>query len=235
MATGWERMRQQSPLSAAGHVGLAMTLAIVSTTFLSVPAISSPKKRTPVQEHRTVEYQQEVFLGLDSFPYSGNTGVCIDVGASLSSGTFFEGLQRTGGASGATFHKAGQEIRTFPKSMLMIVETVGAYCEGFLPPIGGPFLNDDYMRSLLFKVSWAKSLSERPAEVSSIRASKVGMTEQGPTRWVYELQVASQDIPITERVILKGYSADGKPLFRLGGGLDPPLPPQWGGPKVVLR
>ena len=225
-------MRQRILLREASRVRTATTLALVSATFLSIATTSSPKKRTPVQDRRTVEYQQQVFLGLGSFPYSRNAAVCIAVDTSLSSGTFFEGLQRTGGGSGAAFHKAGQEIRTFPETVLVTVKTAGAYCNGLSAPVG-PFLNDDYMGSLLFKVSWGKGLSERPAEVSSARASKVAMTEQGPTRWVYELRVASKDIPITERMILRICSADGKPLLRLGGGLDPPLPPGWGGPKVI--
>jgi hypothetical protein len=172
-------------------------------------------------------YGREVYLGTADLRYPADAANCIYLGASFTSGAFFEGLTLTDGPKGPQFWKQGRRVETFPENLVVNVHALlnlencdygpKLGVENVAPP---PF---DLQTSLRFEVAFVKGLLVEPVDVLSVRARKVPFTEIGRQRWSYEILVRTRAASITDQVKLTVYSADGRFLTRMIGGLETPV------------
>ena len=150
--------------------------------------------------------------------------MCLVLSANAESGTFFENL---------TIHlKHGQPIfRVGPKEVKFFPEHVLVKLDGYLDRCGpreeGKYRNDlrmdnGFMTSLRFKTYWKHGFDMRTVDV---KIEKQGLTidsdlaRSSPSTdvWEYELSITSEDVPLSDSLVLLIFDGNGTELSRLSG------------------
>ena len=216
-----------------GRHMMALTVALSVSSWWPMAA-GAGKNTKPA-----AEYRREVYLGVAYFQYPAGFPNCVYLGASFSSGGFFEGLTLTDSPAGPQFQKQGRIVEAFPDTLLLEVRAIlnltgchdvpkvsrdGKKLRIEVPGLGLPPADRiDLGDSLRFEVALVKGISPAPAEVISTRATKVPFTETGPAKWDYEILVRTGGAPLTGQVKLTVLSRDGRFLGRMLGGLASPV------------
>jgi hypothetical protein len=187
-------------------------LSILASTLFPLVSFNAFGE-APVQEPaQIVEYKEVVPLS------SGQVregDVCVNFGPVMTSGDFFDGLQRHETPSGDEFHKNSQLLKNFPEQITVQVQLSISVCDA---DIYTPAPAPGFVNGIRFKAQWKRGLAMRP--VTELRVQRVAITsEEGDSRLLFLLKIHDRDVPLTDHLIISVISPQGKLLSRMSGRL----------------
>ena len=124
-------------------------------------------------------------------------------------------LRKKRSAAGTEFHRGKNVVDRFPDE-LMVEVSVTDCASPYTVPVSREILG-----SMQFEAQWRRGTEERPVSglyVPRVR-SKEGLAETSDTVQIYELSVQSADVPLTDQLVLRVSSADGKKIAEFVAGL----------------
>jgi hypothetical protein len=202
---------------------------IFATAFFVVASVAqaAPKKKQ----------QFELFVPVASQPIKSDQ-FCGNLSGALSSGEFFDGLQRIGSGHKIQFRKDSQPVKEFPSNIAVALAGNIAPCGGadpssshvdFVQPGNGssPRAVNDFMNGLKFTAEWKNPAGVKPIANWSVTKSVSDdsawrVNDQIPMRFAF--QVPSQGVPLTSQLMISVYAASGVKLATFNVGLLSRLP-----------
>jgi hypothetical protein len=199
--------------------------ALLSATafFLIATCVdAAPKKRQQFESFVPVISSQSIKSG----QYCGNlAGV-------LSSGEFFDGLQRVGTGRHIEFRKGAQPVKEFPSTIAISLAGKIAPCASERSGSGGDFARtgngssqqelNEFTNGLKFTAQWVNPRGVQPVSDWSVTKSvsdgkSWGANDQIPTRFAF--QVPSQGVPLTNQLEITVYLPSGVKLATFTAGV----------------
>jgi hypothetical protein len=206
------RSRQINLASAA----LIVLLAVVPL----LPSVALPQQRLNRPHSRSIGMSAEI-LQIDS-------GTCLYVTGRFDSGDFFAGLEAHENKHVIEFRKDKQTYATFSPEITLHLSIIESFCRG---PNPRPLVLAegqkvwDFIHDLRISVEWKHEteLRPRPASILSnenFTAAKEPVARNGPLGgWECTLRVNSQDVPLTDHLVVNLLGPDGKRIARISGHL----------------
>lgn len=203
------------------HTALKSALIFATALFFVVSSVeAAPKKKT----------QFELFVPVASQPIKSDQ-FCGNLGGALSSGEFFDGLQRLGSGRRIEFRKDSQPVKEFPSKIAVAlagnITACGAAPDShvdFVQPGNGssPRAVSDFMNGLKFTAEWknprgVQQVSNLAVTKSVSNDSAWRVNDQIPMR--FALQVPSQGIPLTSQLMISMYGPSGVKLATFNVGV----------------
>jgi len=198
----------------------AFILATVGI-FAAGSAQAAPKKKQ----------QFELFVPVASQPIKADQ-LCGNLSGALSSGEFFDGLQRVGSGRRIQFRKDSQPVKEFPSQIAIAlagnISTCGSSGSDshvdFVQPGNGssPRAVDDFMKGLKFTAVWKDQRGVQPVSNWSVTKSVSDdsawrVNDQIPMRFAF--QVPSQGVPLTSQLMISVYGPSGVKLATFTAGV----------------
>jgi hypothetical protein len=194
-------------------IQLAVKSALIFATafmFVAASAEAAPKKKQ----------QFELFVPVASQPIKSDE-FCGNLGGALSSGEFFDGLQRLGSGKKMEFRKDSQPVKEFPSNIAIAlagnIKPCGEESEShvdFVQPGNGssPRAVNDFMNGLKFTAVWKNPRGMQPVANWSVTKSVSNdsawrVNDQIPMRFAF--QVPSQGVPLTSQLMISVYGPSG--------------------------
>lgn len=200
---------------------------ITAIALISVAASveAAPKKKQ----------QFELFVPVASQPIKSEQ-FCGNLGGALSSGEFFDGLQRLGSGKKIEFRKDSQPVKEFPSNIAIAlagdIKPCGEASEShvdFVQPGNGssPRAVNDFMNGLKFTAVWKNPRGVQPVANWSVTKSVSNdsawrVNDQIPMRFAF--QVPSQGVPLTSQLMISVYGPSGVKLATFNVGVLSRLP-----------
>jgi hypothetical protein len=161
---------------------------------------------------QTVEYKEVVPL---SSGQVRDQDVCVNFSPVMTSGEFFDGLQRHETPSGDEFHKNSRVVTNFPEQLTIQLQLSISVCDA---DIYTPAPAPSFVSGIRFRAQWKRGLAMRP--VTELRVQRVAITsEEGDSRLLFLLKIRDQNVPLTDHLIISVISPQGKLLSRMSGRL----------------
>jgi len=184
---------------------VASALAVGVATLLPVRSSRALQEAPP----RVVEYTERVPMSTGEVRRGD---VCATFYPELESNEFFRGLQRIETDEGRTFSKYSQLVTTYPPQLRIQIDVRISICDA---DVYTPAPIPDFLKTLHFKVQWKKAMYLRP--VGSFVVENVPLNlEQSENRRLLVVQIHdSNNVPLTDHLILTILSPDGKILSRM--------------------
>jgi hypothetical protein len=157
-------------------------------------------------------------LGSDSIHTTED--VCLMLGARVVAKDFFKGLEAHKSGERRTFKRHGKIVKFFPAQVIVKIEAA-------LAPRARKIklacdrcdfrFDDEFMKSLQFDAFWKRGFDQRKAELGVL--SEEESHDLAPTAkiWEYEFSVNSNDVPLTESLLVVLHAPDGRIVSRLSG------------------
>lgn len=201
---------------------LNSALIFAAAVFLvATSADGAPKKKQ----------QFELFVPVASQPIKSDQ-YCGNLSGALSSGEFFDGLQRLGTGRHIEFRKDAQPVKEFPSKIAIALAGNIAPCGSgasnssvnFVQPgnASSPQDVNQFMNGLKFTAVWKNPRGIQPVSdwsvtksVSNDRAWRVN--DQIPMRFAF--QVPSQGVPLTNQLVISVYAPSGVKLATFTAGV----------------
>jgi hypothetical protein len=150
-------------------------------------------------------------------------GTCLFWGGDVSSGDFFQVLQRKDSATGPVFSKHGRKYRQYPDKLKVIIRLSQNDCDKRgVPVLGTRLISDDLASSFAFKADWKEGLHQVSCvEFTQKRFRRsshpftLGGQEFSDDVIQYEFSVSGRDVPLTGHLILAVSDTRGNPIVRL--------------------
>jgi hypothetical protein len=124
-------------------------------------------------------------------------------------------LRKKRSAAGTEFHRGKNVVDRFPDE-LMVELSVTDCASPYAVPV-----RRNILASMQFEAQWRRGSEERP--VSGLYVPRMRSTEGSPepsdTIQIYELSIQSADVPLTDQLVLRVSSADGKKIAEFVAGL----------------
>ena len=203
----------------------SLKFALVFATAIFVVAIgvdAAPRRKQKFESFIPVVASQSI----KSDQYCGNlTGV-------LSSGEFFDGLQRLGTGRHVEFRKDAQPVTEFPSTIGISLAGKITPCVSeqsnsrvrFVQPGNGSSQQDvnEFTNGLKFTALWENRRGVQPVSNWSVTKSVSGdrtwgVSDQIPTRFAF--QVPSQGVPLTSQLVITVYAPSGVKLATFTAGV----------------
>jgi hypothetical protein len=184
---------------------------LVATLFFLIPlgALGEASFQAPAQ---IVEYKEVVPL---SSGQVRDRDVCVSFSPVMTSGDFFDGLQRHEMPSGDEFHKNSRVVTNFPEQLTVQLQLSISVCDA---DIYTPAPAPSFVSGIRFRAQWKRGLAMRP--VMDLRVQRVAITsEEGDSRLLFLLKIHDRDVPLTDHLIISVISPQGKLLSRMSGRL----------------
>jgi hypothetical protein len=206
------------------RIRYAWKLAILFATavfLIASSALAAPKKKQ----------QFELFVPVASQPIKSDQ-YCGNLSGALSSGEFFDGLQRLGAGRHIEFRKDAQPVKEFPSKIAIALAgnitpcgagTSNAHVD-FVQPGNGSSQQDvnQFMNGLKFTAVWKNPRGMQPVSnwsvtksVSNDRSWRVN--DQIPMRFAF--QVPSQGVPLTNQLVISVYAPSGVKIATFTAGV----------------
>jgi hypothetical protein len=167
--------------------------------------------RTPEMYHGAVNFGPQVV------PLAGS---CLWVDGGMTSGSFFDGLERRQSGTSSEYRKGSDVIREYPESVTVAVR--------FLNQCAKPMSDSDFADfadlagRMVFRVDWKAGLQVTPAVLSPIAAgcirsmqSVVGNAPLPIPSVTCHISIPSKGIPLENHLIVSVFSRSGARLTRL--------------------
>ena len=208
------------------HTALKSALLFATVLFFVASSVeAAPKKKT----------QFELFVPVASQPIKSDE-FCGNLGGALSSGEFFDGLQRLGSGRRIEFRKDSQPVKEFPSKIAVALAGNITQCGSasdsrvdFVQPGNGssPRAVNDFMNGLKFTAVWknprgVQQVSNLSVTKSVSNDSAWRVNDQIPMRFAF--QVPSQGIPLTSQLMISMYGPSGVKLATFNVGVLAHLP-----------
>lgn len=193
-------------ISAFGRVGI---LAAALISLVPFSALGGAPAQAPPQ---IVEYKEVVPL---SSGQVRDRDVCVNFSPVMTSGEFFDGLQRHETPSGDEFRKNSQVVTNFPGQLTIQLQLSISVCDA---DIYTPAPAPSFVSGIRIKAQWKRGLAMRPVQQFAVQ--RVAITsEEGDSRLLFLLKIRDQDVPLTDHLIISVISPQGKLLSRMSGRL----------------
>jgi hypothetical protein len=162
---------------------------------------------------------------------------CGRLSGALSSGEFFDGLQRLGNGRHIQFRKDAQPVKEFPSNISVALAGKITPCPSDLPGSGINFVQpgngsspqavNEFMNGLKFTAEWKNPGGVQPASNWSVTKSLSNdrawhVNDQIPMRFAF--QVPSQGVPLTNQLMISVYAPSGAKLATFTAGVLSRLP-----------
>jgi len=146
---------------------------------------------------------------------------CAFLDGKVSSGDFFDHLNRTDTAGRFEYRKRGKLVTEYPETVRTSIRIVGNQCTSVLSNSPSSiFKGDSY--ALRFRVEWKDGMQLSPADFDPASVQCVGYSSVVmPAREVTipslscQMTVASKGVPLSNHLIVSVFAADGSWLARL--------------------
>jgi hypothetical protein len=171
------------------------------------------------------EAQSAMSMGMDSIHAND---MCLILGGRAVAGDFFRGLHKHGKRKGVIFKKHSAVVTSFPTKLTIIIDAGLAECEGPGVPLEKGCdrcdfqLNSAFMESVKFEAYWKDKFDMRKADIDIVTIEKPddlrGVVPSAEF-WRYELTVVSQNVPLTNSLLIAIIAPDGRLFSRLSGRL----------------
>lgn len=201
---------------------------ILATAALAVATSvnAAPKKKQ----------QFALFVPVASQPIKSDQ-FCGNLSGALSSGEFFDGLQRVGTGRHIEFRKDAQPVKDFPSQIAVALAGNITPCSSapsgpsvnFVQPGNGssPQAVNEFMNSLKFTAVWKNPNGVQPVSNWSVTKTVSNdktwrLNDQIPMRFAF--QVPSQGVPLTNQLLITVYAPGGAKLATFTAGLLSRLP-----------
>ena len=187
-------------------------IGLVAVSLLSLVPFSA-LGGAPVQAtSQIVEYKEVVPL---SSGQVRDRDVCVNFSPVMTSGEFFDGLQRHETPSGDEFHKNSRVVTNFPEQLTVQLQLSISVCDA---DIYTPAPAPSFVSGIHFKAQWKRGLTMRPVQQFAVQ--RVAITsEEGDSRLLFLLKIRDRDVPLTDHLIISVISPQGKLLSRMSGRL----------------
>lgn len=145
-----------------------------------------------------------------------NSG-CLWVDGTLTSGTFFEGLERRDLGGIFQYINSGKVLTDYPPSVVASIRILNDQCVSTLSPSRFSLAAND-RRPFSFQVAWKTDLQLRPAFLSPTGVQCIGSS---PSRtastppMTCQITVKSEGTPLSDHLVVSLFGADGTRLTRL--------------------
>jgi hypothetical protein len=196
-------------------------LLITACLLAAASGNAEPKKKQ----------QFALFVPVASQPIKSDQ-FCGNLSGALSSGEFFDGLQRVGNGRHVEFRKDAQPVKDFPSQIAVAlagdITPCGAGPSGpsvnFVQPGNGssPLAVNEFMNSLKFTAVWKNPNGIQPVSNWSVTKTVSNdktwrVNDQIPMRFAF--QVPSQGVPLTNQLLITVYTPSGVKLATFTAGL----------------
>ena len=202
---------------------LKAALIFAAAVFLVATCVdAAPRKKQRFESFVPVVSSQSIKSGQ----------YCGSLAGVLSSGEFFDGLQRLGTGSHIEFRKDEQPVKEFPSSIAVSLAGKITPCasgrsesEGSLARTGkGSYQQEvnEFTNGLKFTAQWINPRGVQPVSDWSVTKSVSddrtwGANDQIPTRFAF--QVPSQGVPLTNQLEITVYLPSGVKLATFTAGV----------------
>lgn len=181
--------------------------------------------------------QFEAFVPVVSSQLIKSDRYCGNLSGVLSSGEFFNGLQRVGSGRHIAFRKNAQPVKEFPSTIAVSLAGKITPCgsarseaeEDFTPSGSGSSQQklNEFTNGLKFTAEWKNPNGFEPVSNWSVTKSVSdektwGVTDQIPTRFAF--QVPSEGVPLTNQLVITVYLPSGAKLGTFTAGVLSKLP-----------
>jgi hypothetical protein len=146
---------------------------------------------------------------------------CLSVNGTVTSGTFFDNLERANVSGRFEYKKRGKIVTEYPESLTTSIRLVGDKCAAELSNAPSAVFNGDSF-SVKLRVEWKEGMELRPATLSPVVAHCVGATSVAIPHQDFtipsvtcQLTVDSKGVPLADHLIVSVFGADGARLTRL--------------------
>lgn len=142
---------------------------------------------------------------------------CVALQVYYISDKFFDGLTVVKTANGTEFRKGGTLLRTFPQRLVVDVHAVVLKCPVRPDQIEMPGYGEGFMSKTSVQLSW-KGVSGEPRPVSPLTTRE--RHPRPSLEWDYFLEVPSEDVPLTDTLLLDISFRQGTAHAHLSASLD---------------
>ena len=188
------------------HNSLKSALIFAAAIFLVAPCVdAAPRKKQRFESFVPVVSSQSIKSGQ----------YCGSLAGVLSSGEFFDGLQRLGTGRHVEFRKGAQPVKEFPSTIAVSIAGKITPCASeqsgsgvsFVPTGNGSTQQEvnEFTNGLKFTAQWINPRGAGVQPVSNWSVTKSvsddrtwGVNDQIPTRFAF--QVPSQGVPLTNQL-----------------------------------
>jgi hypothetical protein len=159
-------------------------------------------------------------LGSDSI-HAGDAYLML--GGTAESGDFFQGLRGRDTRKGRIFQKALARITSYPEKLSVEIDAGFDRCTGKGAQSCDRCefrFDSEFMRSLRFEAYWKRGLRMRTATIitdSRDQSYDLARYSQAGEFWKYQLAVRSENVPLTDVLVIVILAADGRIVSRLSG------------------
>lgn len=197
---------------------------IFATTVLWVATCvdAAPKKKQ----------QFELFVPVVASQRIQSDQYCGNLSGALSSGEFFDGLQRLGTGRHIEFRKDEQPVKEFPLTIAISLAGNITPCASepsnsavsFVQPGNGssPQAVNEFMNSLQFTALWKNPRGVQPVSNWSVTKSvsdDKAWRVNDPIPMRFAFQVPSQGVPLTNQLVISVYLPSGVKLATFTAGV----------------
>jgi len=204
------------------YTGKAAVLLASGALLVATSVDAAPKKKQ----------QFELFVPLVVSESIKSDQYCGNLSGALSSGDFFDGLQRSGTGRHIQFHKDALPVKEFPSEIAISLAGNITPCASdpahavvsFVQPGNGssPQAVKEFVNGLKFTALWQNPRGLQPVSNWSVTKSvsddkAVRVNDQIPMRFAF--QVPSQGVPLTNQLVISVYAPSGVKLATFTAGV----------------
>jgi hypothetical protein len=157
------------------------------------------------------QYKEKVPLSVGEVR-RGDT--CVTFAPEMSSGDFFDGLQRLDLPSGSMYRKYKQPVTLFPTYIEVLIYVSIHKCDADLYTSAKA---PDFVSKIKFRLQWKRDLDMRPADFT-IEQVPLNL-DDGDDRMLFVMRIKDQNVPLSDHLILSVWNEQGKLLSRMSARL----------------
>lgn len=187
-----------------GH-RIGCTVLSILLAFLPAAALPQPSRDKVIWN-----YEGGIFFATDG---ATPDGPCFRISGRVNAPNFFDDLKRVDNEAGTTFRRGKEVITNFPDMLLLTFVLHDLPCSTKLVQTEPPtYLTREQVAGLQLSIFWKRGIAMRPAEgiqkirfaVSPVKPFATKLANELPEKleWVYELAVPSEDVPLTDSLVL---------------------------------
>ena len=194
------------------------TLAALLVLAAAAPAaFAQPKQAQPKHEKTVWNFDGGISLITDgSIP----DGPCFRLTGRVFAPEFFENLKRVDSELGTIYRRGNDVVSVFPEKMQLHFMMYDMPCSDQIQAAGTRvYLSRALMQSLRFSFFWKHGMVLRPAKGITLKHSEARpVPAYGTDRatdlpdkyeWWLEFEVPSEDVPVTDSLVILVRTADG--------------------------
>ena len=193
-------------------------LALIALALAAVPpAISAVTQKTDKKKSESKAQPREVW-NFDGGIYFETDGAaqeetCFRLIGHLTAPDFFENLRRFDTAHGTEFRRGKDAVTEFPEKLTLTFTISDFPCADQMKTIGErTYLTREMMSNIHLTFFWKHGITMRPveqvtrevAQIVRVQPYNTSVADELPERfrWVFQLSIPSQGVPVTDSLVL---------------------------------